>query len=85
MSSNRGIASLAADALARSRPLEAVAAYPRRIAAVNGADVQRVAARYFGDEALRAVVVGNGCAIGDLRSLGIAGVQRRTGYAELAR
>jgi predicted Zn-dependent peptidase len=62
-----------------------MAAYPARIAAVTPADVQRVAAQYFGDDALRAVIVGSAAGLGDLRTLGIGWVQRRDGYANPAR
>jgi zinc protease len=84
MSSTSGIAALASSTLVRGRPLETLGAYPARVATVTAADVQRVAGQYFGDDALRAIILGTTSGLGDLRALGIGWVQRRDGCANPA-
>jgi predicted Zn-dependent peptidase len=84
MSSTSGIAALASATLVRGRPLETLGAYPAHVATVTAADVQRVAGQYFGDDALRAVIVGTAARLGDLRAVGIGWVERRDGYANPA-
>ncbi len=82
LANDAGIAALASSAVARGLPLESVGAYPARLAAVTPADVARVASRYFGDDALHVVVVGDPRVIGDLSGLGLGPAVRRDAFAE---
>jgi zinc protease len=77
-----GLTRLAADAIACGEPLEWVATYPARVAAVTGADVRRVAQRYLRRDALRVVVLGDRRLRGELEMLGLGPVGRRDEWAD---
>jgi predicted Zn-dependent peptidase len=80
-----GLADLAAAAIAHGEPLESVAGYPARVAAVTGDDVRRVAQRYLRPDALRVVVVGDKRLQGDLEKLGLGAVDLGDVWAEFVR
>ena len=82
-STNDGLAAMAAAAMAIGQPLDAVAAFPARLQAVTAADVKRVAERYFGEDALRLVVLADGDFQSELTQLGLGAAERRDGYAEV--
>lgn len=83
-STNDGLAAMAGKAMVIGQPLDAVAAFPAGLQAVTAADVKRVAERYFGEDALRLVVLADGDFQSELTQLGLGVAERRDGYAEVA-
>jgi zinc protease len=77
-----GLAAALDQAITRGLSLEAFAAYPDRVQAVTRADVQRVARRYLGDEALHIVVSGSDEVLRPLAGLGLGAPVRRDLWAE---
>lgn len=78
-----GLSRLTAEALERGLPLEGLAAWPARLAAVTPAAVQRAAQRYFSDASLRVVAVGDFRWLEDLDDLGLGDYQLRDGFADV--
>lgn len=82
VSTNDGLSDTATAALTAGQPLEAMAAYPARLQAVTAADVWRAAQRYFGEDALRVLVLGDGSLHWELAQRGFGALERWNGYGE---
>ncbi|HWL86557.1 MAG TPA: hypothetical protein VNO21_12190, partial [Polyangiaceae bacterium] len=75
VSTNDGLATGAAQAIAMGTGLDSIAEYPARIMAVTPDDVRRAANRYLARESLRLVVGGPAAMLPPMRNLGLGPVE----------